>query len=102
MSRKHVQSRGPIPERSAFHELAKQADLVPVFREIPFDVETAVTAYAKLARPPFGFLLESVVGGERWARYSFLGTGALGAWRLRDGTRCVGPRELLEVGRGGR
>jgi anthranilate synthase component 1 len=89
MSRQHEQSQGPIPERSVFRELAKEADLVPVYREIPFDVETAVTAYTKLARPPFGFLLESVVGGERWARYSFLGTGALGAWRLRDGLQEV-------------
>ena len=50
-----------------------------------FDVDTAVTAYAKLVEPPFGFLLESVVGGDQWARYSFLGTRPSGAWRLREG-----------------
>ena len=38
-----------------------------------------------LARPPWGFLLESVVGGERWARYSFLGTDPAAAWRLHGG-----------------
>ncbi len=59
--------------------------MVPVWREFLFDVDTAVTAYAKLAKPPFGFLLESVVGGEQWARYSFLGTRPSAAWRLRDG-----------------
>ncbi len=74
-----------IPTRAEFAELAKDADLIPVYREIPFDHETAVTAYAKLAEPPFGFLLESVVGGEKWARYSFLGSGAVGGWRLLDG-----------------
>ena len=75
---------GIVPDRAAFRVLARDADIIPVYREIPFDVETAVRCFAKLARPPFGFLLESVVGGEKWARYSFLGTGALGAWRLRD------------------
>jgi anthranilate synthase component 1 len=59
--------------------------VVPVWRELLFDVDTAVTAYAKLVRPPFGFLLESVVGGEQWARYTFLGSRPRGAWRLRDG-----------------
>ena len=59
--------------------------VVPVWREFLFDVDTAVTAYAKLAKPPFGFLLESVIGGEQWARYSFLGSRPAGAWRLQDG-----------------
>jgi anthranilate synthase component 1 len=58
---------------------------VPVWREFLFDVDTAVTAYAKLAEKPFGFLLESVVGGEQWARYSFLGTRPSGAWKLHRG-----------------
>lgn len=62
-----------------------EAGLVPVWREFLFDVDTAVTAYHKLARPPFGFLLESVVGGEQWARYSFVGTRPTAAWRLQDG-----------------
>jgi hypothetical protein len=38
-----------------------------VWREFLFDTDTAVSAFHKVARPPFGFLLESVVGGERWA-----------------------------------
>ncbi|MEX2282304.1 MAG: anthranilate synthase component I [Gemmatimonadota bacterium] len=60
--------------------------LVPVWREILFDTETAVTAYAKIVEPPFGFLLESVVGGETWARFTFLGTEPKEAWRiLSDG-----------------
>ncbi len=59
--------------------------MVPVWIEFLFDVDTAVTAYHKLATPPFGFLLESVVGGEQWARYTFLGTRPASAWRLRDG-----------------
>ena len=54
--------------------LAGQGNLVPVYREINADLETPVSAYLKIARPPYSFLLESVEGGERIARYSFLGT----------------------------
>jgi anthranilate synthase component 1 len=73
------------PSFDRFREYAVGSRVVPVWREFLFDVDTAVTAYAKLAEPPFGFLLESVVGGEQWARYSFLGTRPSGAWRLSDG-----------------
>ncbi|MDH5761309.1 MAG: anthranilate synthase component I, partial [Gemmatimonadota bacterium] len=73
------------PSREEFRRHASEARVVPVWREFLFDVDTAVTAYGKLARPPFGFLLESVVGGEQWARYSFLGTSPAAAWRLQDG-----------------
>ena len=73
------------PSFQEFKTLAAGSGLVPVWREFLFDVDTAVTAYAKLAEPPFGFLLESVVGGEQWARFSFLGTEPSGAWRLQDG-----------------
>jgi len=47
-----------------------------------FDSDTAVTAYYKLKDGPYGFLLESVVGGEQWARYSFLGSRPRMAWML--------------------
>ena len=50
------------------------ANLVPVYREINADLETPVSAYLKVARGPYSFLLESVEGGERIARYSFIGT----------------------------
>ena len=73
------------PSFEDFRALARGLRVIPVWREFLFDVDTAVTAYAKLARPPFGFLLESVVGGEQWARYSFLGTRPSGAWRLQEG-----------------
>ncbi len=72
------------PDREEFRELARPGRIVPVYLELPFDTETAVTAYAKLRREPFGFLLESVIGGERWARYSFLGSDPREAWRLES------------------
>jgi anthranilate synthase component 1 len=70
------------PSFDEFAALARTATLVPVWRELLFDTDTAVTAYARIARPPFGFLLESVVGGETWARWTFLGTEPRGAWKL--------------------
>lgn len=70
------------PDFGEFERLADEGALVPVYRELLFDTETAVSAYQKLATPPFGFLLESVVGGETWARYTFLGTRPRAAWRL--------------------
>ena len=73
------------PSLSEFQDLAQGVEIVPVWREFLFDTETAVTAYEKLAEPPFGFLLESVVGGEQWARYSFLGSRPREAWRLQGG-----------------
>jgi anthranilate synthase component 1 len=74
--------------RDEFLELARRAGggVVPVVREIVLDADTPVAAYAKIARGPYGFLLESAVGGERWARYTFLGTEPRTVWRYR-GTR---------------
>ncbi len=71
--------------RSLARSLGDEPGILPVWREFLFDTETAVTAYAKLAEPPFGFLLESVVGGEQWARYSFLGSRPREVWRLHGG-----------------
>jgi anthranilate synthase component 1 len=73
------------PSLDEFLRLSDAGGVIPVYTEILFDRDTAVTAYYKLARPPFGFLLESVVGGENWARWSFLGSEPGGAWRLKDG-----------------
>jgi anthranilate synthase component 1 len=62
------------PTLEEVERLAGQGNLVPVYREINADMETPVSAYLKVARRPFSFLLESVEGGERIARYSFIGT----------------------------
>ncbi|MEO5588887.1 MAG: anthranilate synthase component I family protein [Gemmatimonadaceae bacterium] len=60
--------------------------IVPVWRELLLDTDTPVTAYAKIRRGQFGFLLESApAGGEMWARYTYLGTEPRAAWRLRGG-----------------
>ncbi len=74
----------PHPDPATFRDLARPGHVIPVWLELPFDTRTAVTAYAALRRPPFGFLLESVIGGERWARWTFLGSEPAEAWRLDD------------------
>ena len=49
-------------------------NLAPVYRDVAADLETPVSAFLKVARGDHSFLLESVEGGERLARYSFIGT----------------------------
>jgi anthranilate synthase component 1 len=84
--------------RDEYARLSEAGRLVPVFREIPGDLLTPVSAYLSLAAGhPRAFLLESVVGGEQVARYSFLGrapheTVELRASALRE--PHAGPRFL--------
>ncbi|MFA5367817.1 MAG: anthranilate synthase component I [Dehalococcoidia bacterium] len=54
-------------------KLKKQGNLIPIYREIVADLETPVSAFLKIAEGDYAFLLESVEGGERLARYSFIG-----------------------------
>ncbi|WP_447597878.1 anthranilate synthase component I [Nitrospira sp. Nam80] len=56
--------------------LAQEGNLIPLYREILADYETPVSAFAKIDHGPSAYLLESVEGGENWARYSFLGSGS--------------------------
>src|ERR1035438_2972332 len=62
------------PSKAEFLEYAKHGNLIPVYREIIADAETPVSAYQKLLKTGPSFLLESVEGGERIGRYSFIGT----------------------------
>ncbi len=52
----------------------RDGNLVPVYREIVADLETPVSAFLKVNRGGYSFLLESVEGGQQLARYSFIGT----------------------------
>ncbi len=62
------------PPLDEVRQLKKYGNLVPVYHEMMADLETPVSAYLKIARGNYSFLLESVEGGERLARYSFIGT----------------------------
>jgi anthranilate synthase component 1 len=72
------------PSRDEFHKLSRQGNLIPVYREILADMETPVSAFCKIDDQQSAFLLESIVGGEKWARYSFLGVGSGRAFRSRE------------------
>jgi anthranilate synthase component 1 len=61
------------PSYKEFAKLSKKGNLIPVYKEIVADMETPVSAYKKI-ESEYSFLLESVEGGEKIARYSFLGT----------------------------
>ena len=62
------------PNKQEFIRRASAGNLVPVYREILADMETPVSAFRKIGQGGYSFLLESVEGGERIARYSFLGS----------------------------
>ncbi len=61
------------PDRNEFMRQAREADLIPVYTEIMADLETPVSAFMKLSDNSHAYLLESVEGGTRMGRYSFLG-----------------------------
>ena len=71
------------PSREEFQNLTRQGNLIPVYREILADMETPVSAFCKIDDRQSAFLLESIAGGEKWARYSFLGVGSGRAFRCR-------------------
>ena len=62
------------PSLAEVRRMAGSASVAPVYLEVRADLETPVSAFLKIARGPYSFLLESVEGGERVGRYSFIGT----------------------------
>ncbi|MEY3175127.1 MAG: Anthranilate synthase component 1 [Planctomycetota bacterium] len=63
-----------LPTSSEFDKLAREARFVPIYRQLTADTLTPVTAWQRVAAGPWSFLFESVVGGERVGRYSFVGS----------------------------
>ena len=61
------------PSLTEVLELSAQGNLIPIYRELPADLDTPVSVYLKLAGHGASFLLESVEGGEQVGRYSFIG-----------------------------
>ncbi len=72
--------------RERTRELARDYRLIPLCLDVVADLETPVTAYLKVARGPYSFLLESVEGGERVARYSYIGTEPRAVLRYDEDT----------------
>jgi anthranilate synthase component I len=82
------------PSFTEFCILSKQGNLVPVYEELLMDLETPLSFFKRLERDDYSFLLESVEGSERWARYSFLGTRPQRVFKAR-GNRV----EIVENGK---
>jgi anthranilate synthase component I len=71
------------PDPAEFAALAKEHAIVPVWCEVVADTLTPVAAFANLVAGDEGFLSESVEGGERWGRYSFVGRRPLATLTAR-------------------
>ncbi|MFA5903484.1 MAG: anthranilate synthase component I [Desulfobacula sp.] len=72
-----------FPEKQTFLELSRTSNVIPVCTEILADMDTPVSILQKFySRDKANFLLESVEGGERWARYSFMGLSAFGSIKV--------------------
>ena len=82
------------PTYKEFCQLASQGNLIPVYQELLMDLETPLSFFKRLERDKYSFLLESVEGSERWARYSFLGTRPQRVFKAR-GNQV----EIIERGR---
>ena len=63
-----------FPTFEEFEKKLDKGNLIPVWKEILADFDTPVSAFKKIETGDYSFLLESVEGGEKWGRYSFLGT----------------------------
>lgn len=87
------------PTLDEVREMAKRGEgnIVPIYREVTADLETPVSAYLKVARGQYSFLLESVEGGERLARYSFIGTEPYRVLRTGDGPAETGGDPLIAI-----
>lgn len=87
-----------------FAALAAQGyNRIPLFRELPADLDTPLSIYLKLVDGPFGYLLESVHGGEKWGRYSIIGLPARRRftvhrtrWRAYLDEACVEDRNVAD------
>jgi len=89
-----------IPSFEEFKKLAAQGNLIPVYGEVHFDWETPISAFRKIDEGHFSFLLESAEGGEKWGRYSFLGSNPSHVFRSRgDAFEILRGDEILQSGK---
>lgn len=74
------------PSLEEFRRLADRGNLIPVYEDVHFDWETPISAFRKMDGGKYSFLLESVEGGEKWGRYSFIGAEPSFLFRSRGAT----------------
>lgn len=84
------------PSLKEFLRLSSRYNLIPVYREINADLDTPVSAFLKIKKTDYAFLLESVEGQEKIARYSFLGSNPRLIFKSKGGDiRIIYPQKKL-------
>jgi len=84
------------PDFREFQRLAKQGNLIPVYDVYSADLLTPVSAYLRIAKGArYSFLLESVEGGEKIARYTFAGANPEEVFRYANGACVMESRDRL-------
>ena len=81
------------PPFAEVKRLAKNFSSIPLCKTIFADTETPVSLYDRLRDRPYSFLLESVEGGEKWARYSFIGADPFLIVTCREGQVTLSGKE---------
>ena len=71
------------PSQEAFVDYTRQGNLVPLVRELLADMDTPLSLFRRLDDGRTSFLFESVEGGEKWGRFTFIGSGARAIFRAR-------------------
>ena len=84
------------PSKSEFEVLAQKANTIPVYLDLTADCETPLGAYSKIRENGPSFLFESIVGGERISRFSFLGSQPNKVFRI-DADRVIVEHKNGEV-----
>lgn len=87
------------PSKKEFLRLTKKGNLIPVYKQIQADTDTPVSAFLKIKDKTESFLLESVEGQEKVARYSFLGTDPSLVFKSRGKNIFLIDRRNEKVGR---
>ncbi|EIT87116.1 anthranilate synthase component I [Fictibacillus macauensis ZFHKF-1] len=80
--------------------LAKEYNLIPVSMEVMGDVHTVIELYKTYHDEAYSFLLESVEGGQQWARYSYIGKNPFMIVSCKEGTTSVLRNQKQEVHQG--
>ena len=78
-----------FPNFEEFAAVAKSAQIVPVYRQLLADRLTPVSAFEVLGREPHAFLLESVIGGEKIGRFSFIAAGPRSVYQAAQGNASI-------------
>jgi len=77
------------PTKAEFRQKARKGNLIPVWKEVLLDTETPVSAFRKLGNTQYAFLLESVEGGEKVGRHSFLGSEPFAVFTSKGDTVTI-------------